>query len=290
MIKVAYYAARLSFFKPPQTSFVLEETRESPIILAERFIISGPDHIKTQRVSQKRKYAKGKIEFYIGDVLVEGSRLKAFKIAKRKLRPRSMHSKKQFQSVEEEHYPASTVLWDAESQIIFIEKPKKDEMSVNAIINNLQAYLNSKLLAYNYAVSIAPLTYTSAFWNVIDSHNKIYSVEFRLFAPNLFDFSKTAKELVKSTKDTCNANETIIKVVNPNGGLLVPKNNGLISSLLEWITAGAGKWIIVADENGKKQHVNSDSGQKKLDKDLPDYDIESVKSFTSEVVELARKP
>ena len=122
---MAYYAARLSFFKPPQTSFVLEETKEPPIILAERFIISGPDHIKTQQVSQKRKYAKGKIEFYIGDVLEEESRLKAFKIAKRKLRPRSMHNKKQFQSVKEEHYPASTVLWDAKSQIIFIENRKK---------------------------------------------------------------------------------------------------------------------------------------------------------------------
>lgn len=289
---MTYYAALLSFFKPAQRIFTLEESDEPPIILAERFIISGPDHIKTQRILQDRRYAKGKIEFYIGNILVEDSRLKAFKIGKRKLRPRGTHNKKIFYTIEEEHYPASTVIWDAESQIIFIEKPKKDQMSVKAIIDNLEVYLNNKLLAYNYAVSIAPITHKATFWDVIDAHKKIYSVEFRLFAPNLLDFSKTAKELVKSTKDTCNANETIIKVVNPNGGLSIPKNDGLISSLLDWITAGAGKWLIVVDKNGKRHHVNSDAGSKKLDKELSesDYNIETVKSFTNEAVELARKP
>lgn len=287
---MTYYAARLSFFKPPQTGFVTEKSQDPPIILAEKFLISGPDHIKMRRISPERRYVKGQIEFYIGNVLTEGSRLIAFKIGKKKLRPRGTHSKKTFREVEEEHYPASTVLWSAESQIIFIEKPKKDQMSVNSIITNIQYYLNGVLLAYGYAVSIAPLTHKSTFWDVVDNYDKIYSVEFRLFAPNLLDFSKTAKDLVKSMKDDYNANETSIRLSNDNGKLLIPKEDNLILNLLEWIAAGAGKWFAKVDKNGKKSSINSDSGSKKLDKDLPEYDVKTAKNFTSDAVDSVSKP
>lgn len=287
---MTYYAARMSFIKSRQLIITPEKTQEKPIILAEKFLITGPDHIKAHRISPERRYIKGQVEFYIGNVLTEESRLIAFKIGKRRLRTRGTHSKKTFGEVEEEHFPASTVLWSAESQIILIEKPKKDQMSVKAIINSLQDYLNGVLLVYGYAVLIAPLTHKAAFWNVVDKHKKIYSVEFKLFAPNLFNFSDTAKDLVDTTKEKYNAQETSIKIANEKGNLLVQKDDRLIISLLEWIAPGAGKWIVSFDADGKKRKVDSDSGSRILDKTLPKYDAQTAKDFTTNAVDTMDNP
>jgi hypothetical protein len=286
---MTYYAARLSFIKKYLMLFTQEATKEPPIILAERAIIGAPDHVTAPRTIRQKRHVRGVIDFYIGNVLTESGRLIAFKIGKRHLRPRGTHSKKTFSEIEEEHFPASTVLWSGETQTIFIEKPKKDQMSVKSIINNLTSYLNARLAEYGYVVLIAQLPYKSAFWEIVDKYDTKYSVEFTLFAPNLFDVDSSAKELVDSNKKNYNANKTSFKVENDEGNLVIPKNSKLINDILAYINAGAGKWVTIVGIGGERNTISSESDSKTIDKDLSKYDAETAKEFTSKAVDTINK-
>jgi hypothetical protein len=284
---MTYYAARMSFIKTLKF-FTQEATTEPPIILAEKAIIAAPDHIEAPRLIPERRQVKGYVDFYIGNILPlepEGKRLIAFKIGKKHLRARGTHSEKKFGEVEEEHFPASTVLWSADSQIIFIEKPKKDQMSVNSIINNLQTYLSGRLQAYGYVVFIAQLPYKSTFWELIDKYDIKYSVEFTLFAPNFLGVSSGAKDLVDSNKKDYNADKTSIKLENEEGNLQIKRGNKKIEDILTYIVAGAGRWNAVVGTDAGKKHINSEADSKTLDKNLSKYDAETAKEFTSKAVD-----
>ena len=284
---MTYYAARLSFNKSSQTSITQEVSKEPPLILAERLLITGPEPSAAPRI---RRHVKGRIDFYIGNFLTEGSRLIAFKIGKKKIRPRGTYSKKIFQEINEDHYPANTVIWSAERQIILIEKPKKDQMSVRSIINSLQDYLNGLLLVYGYAVSIELLTHKSTFWEVIEKYEKIYNIEFTLFAPNFLDFSKSVRELLKGLDEDYNANETSMKLSNKGGNLKIRKDDNMVTKFLEWITNGAGRWSATVESDGKKIPVSSESGSKVLNKDLSSYDVETAKEFSKKAKDLEDEP
>ncbi len=286
---MTYYAAKLSFIKKYLVPLTEEISKEPPIILAEKAIIEAPGHVKAPRRFQQWRQVKGFIDFYIGNVLKEGDRLIAFQIGKKHLRPRGTYSEKTFGEVEEEHFPASTILWSADTQTIFIEKPKRDQMSVKSIIGNLQSYLNGRLLAYGFVVLIAQLPYKSSFWELVDEYDIKYSVEFTLFAPNFLDVTSGAKELVDSNKKEYNANKTSIKYENDEGNLRIPKGDKLIDSLLAWINTGAGKWAAVVGINNKKKQISSETTSKTVDKDLPKYDAETAKEFTNKAVDTINK-
>lgn len=263
--------------------------QEPPIILAEKAIIQAPDHIQAHRIIPQKRQVKGIIDFYIGDVKTEGDRLIAFKISKKHLRPKGTFSKRKFGEELEDHFPASIVLWSAESQMIFIEKPKKDQMSVISIINNLQAYLNGRLLSHGFVVLIAPLQYKSSFWEVIDKYDIKYSVEFTLFAPNFLDATSSARDIVECNKKDYNANKTSFKLENDEGNLQIQKDDNFIGSLLAWIVAGAGKWVAeVGTESGKKS-ISSETNSRTLDRNLSKYEVETAKEFTDKAVESIRK-
>jgi len=125
---MTYYAAKMSFIKKYLQP--IDQTSESPIILAELAIMAAPEHVKAPRFQPMRR-VKGYIDFYIGDtltkvdILTKEERLIAFKISKMRFLARDTLSKKKFGKVELEHFPPSVVLWSAASQTIFIEKPKK---------------------------------------------------------------------------------------------------------------------------------------------------------------------
>ncbi len=282
---MTYTAARMSFLKTSQTTLTQETPKDPPIILAEKFLISGPDHITAPRMVHNMRRAKGRVDFYIGNFLTENSRLIAFKIGKKKLRPLGIHSKRTFKNIEQEHFPSSTVLWSADTQIILIEKPKKDQMRVKSIINNLQSYLSSLLIAYGFTVIIEPLTYKSTFWDVIDKYDRIYSVEFTLTAPNFLGLSEGAKELVSNTKENYNADRTSLKLASEEGNLQIRKGNSLVESLLSWIVPGAGRWVAYVGLNAKKIPIRSESAPKTLNEELPKYDAEIAKEFTSKAVD-----
>lgn len=283
---MTYYAARLSFLKTSQTSFTKVKSDEPPIVLAEKLLINGPDHYEVPR---KRRHIRGRVDFYLGNFLTEGPRLIAFKIGRRKLTKLGAHSDRVFKDVEVEDYPASTVLWSAENQIILIEKPKKDQMSAESIKVSLQDHLNGLLLAYGYAVLIELVKHKSAFWEVIDKHEKIYSIEFVLFAPNFLDSDKSTKELVKSMKEDYDSNETSIKIANENGNLVVNKDDLLISGFLKWIAAGTGKWTALVGSGGEEVSINSDIGPKMLEGKLVNYNAETAKEFTKKTVDSIEK-
>lgn len=281
---MTYFAARMSFIKKYLTT--LEEASEEPIILAEKAIISAPEHVKPHRISKQRK-VKGIIDFYIGDILkTKEGRLIAFRISKKYIRPKGTFSDRKFHEELEDHFPPSNILWSAESQIILIERPKKDQMSIRSIINNLQSYLNGRLVQYGYVVLIAQLPYESSFWDLIEKYDTKYSIEFTLFAPNLLDVSSSARDLVRDNKENYNADKTSFRLINDGGNLKIPKDNKFINNILLWIIAGAGRWAaVVGVGNGKKKKISSETNPKTIDADLSKYDENTAMEFTNKSIE-----
>jgi hypothetical protein len=285
---MTYYAAKMSFIKRSLIFFTQEAITESPIILAEKAIIEAPGHVTAPQTSQKWRQVKGHIDFYIGNVLNEEDRLIAFQIAKKRIRPRGTYSDKTFGEVEEEHFPASTILWSRDTQTILIEKPGKDQMTVKSIIKNLISYLNGRLAEYGYVMLIAQLPYKSTFWQIVDKYETKYSIEFILFAPNFLDAGSSARELAESNKKEFGANKTSIKIMNEEGRLQIRKGIKFIEECLARIDTGTGKWVIWVGIDNKRKPISSESDSKVLEKDLPEYNMEIVKDFTAKAIESIR--
>jgi len=287
---MTYYAAMLSFFKPSQSLFPTDTT-ESPIILAEKLLIEGPEHYNVPKKA-RRHFTQGLIDLYIGDFLVDNmGRLIAFKIGRRKLKKRTVFSNKKFKTLAEDDYPPLTILWVSKSQIILIEKMTKDQISIDSLVRSFESYLNGLMAGYGLAVSIELKTKKSKFWDVIDQYEDIFKVEFTLIAPNFIgDAHKDTKAMLDGIKEEFNASKTVLSVSNDRGQLKIQRNNGQISNFLAWIARGAGSWIVDVKSRGKRiTIINSASASMKVNIDLEEYNLDKAKDASDQAVNIIDK-
>jgi len=230
------------------------------------------------------------MDFYVGNSLFdESQQLIAFKIGRSKPKPVkiSRYADKNFKETEEEDYPNATIIWIKDQQIILIEKLSQNLINIEFLVNSLEMYLNEQLRFYELQVSIALLTDKATFWDVLGQYGKVYNIEFILFSPNFIgDFHKDTKEILEELKSSYNANETALSISNEEGNLTVPRENPIISKMLDWIVDGGGEWNVKVRKEGKRTTINSTLGSKSINLELNGYDTQSVKELISMAVSL----
>lgn len=151
-----------------------------------------------------------------------------------------------------------TVIFDVESQHIFVGKDWRFG-TAEQIMKSIQAALTEPVLAnYNHKVFVEGKSEPEKFWNLADEKNRIYRLEFKLISPNILDTNKKARDALESLKDIFGQEEIDISLKNETGGLKIPQEP--VSDYLDYIAEGEGSWKMVAegDRGGKKSYSSNE--------------------------------
>lgn len=167
--------------------------------------------------------------------------------------------------------PVITVV-DIVDQYIFVQHDWRfgtEEQIANAIHTGLK---DPVLDEFNYSIFIEPKTIKGEFWNVINSHKKIYEIELELISPNILETNIKARDALKAMKELFGQDEVKITLINEYGDLKVPPSP--IEDYVDYIEEGEGKWSVTTedDHHGKKVH-KSISAIVKIDLNVPSDDV-----------------
>lgn len=167
--------------------------------------------------------------------------------------------------------PVITVV-DIVDQYIFVQHDWRfgtEEQIANAIHTGLK---DPVLDEFNYSIFIEPKTIKGEFWNVINSHNKVYEIELELISPNILETNVKARDALKAMKELFGQDEVKIALINEYGDLKVPSSP--IEDYVDYIEEGEGKWSVTTegDHHGKKVH-KSISAIVKIDLNVPSDDV-----------------
>jgi len=286
---MVYDLARLSFYKEPQKRISIMENGEQPIILAEKLLqinktYNAPRSYEKKRgksvVHIRRGYTDLVIRNFLkNDIKYDEHKLLAFKIGKPSKLKITSCSEDEFEESEEEHYPNIKVIWIRERQLISIERNTAIFSNPELVINSLQDHLSNLLREYGLGVSIAFLSRTTPFWDYINEYqNRIYEVNFTLYAPNFFgDLQKTTKDMLELTKKSYNAEKLKIGILSDQGKLNVVQDDEQTKNLLSWVGEGGGNWYIkVMGDTGKRITIKSSDSTRSVIVKLDEYNPEVV--------------
>lgn len=306
---MVYDLARLSFHKLPQQTLepVHTEPITKPIIVAEKLLQSNKTYL-APRTYQKRggkrieHVRRGYVDIVIRSFLIDRNkkvdsgkddcRLLAFKIGRPSKTKITSCSEDEFEEFEEEDYPNIKVIWIREQQLISIERKPTIFSKPELIINSLEDHLNNLLQKYGLGVSIALLSREAPFWDCIKTYqNRIYEVNFILFAPNFFgNLHTTTKEMLESVRQTYSAEKLKVGIENDQGKLTVMSDDKQTSNYLLWIGEGGGKWSIkVMGNTGKKETIKSSDSTRSVSVEFDEYSIDSALSIIKSILYEIRK-
>ena len=160
---------------------------------------------------------------------------------------------------EHDNWIPITVVVDVVTQHIFVRKDWRFGTPEHIARSLQTAFTEPVLSVYNHRVFVEGKSEASAFWNIIESKNKIYRLEFKLISPNILDTNKKARDALESLKELFGQEEVDITLKNESGELTIPE--ALTSNYLEYIAEGEGSWGIVTegDRGGKKAHNSNEN-------------------------------
>ena len=290
---MVYDLARLSFYKSPQQSLEGVEFKGKPMPLVEKLLQSNKTY-KAPRNCRKEggkiieHVKRGYVDLVIRSFLNDNSKkdegkLLAFKIGKPSKLTITSCSDDEFEEIEEEHYPNIKVIWICEQQLISIERNTAIFSKPELVINSLQDHLNKLLLKYGLGVSIAFLSHKTPFWDYVKEYqNRIYEVNFVLFAPNFIggNLQKTTRDMLKLTKETYNADKLEIGISNDHAKLKVIPEDEQTKNYLSWVREGGGNWYIkVIGDTGKKVTIKSSDNTRSVSVEFDEYSPDSASAI-----------
>lgn len=167
---------------------------------------------------------------------------------------------KNFSIHEEEDYPPVIWFWDRSEQCILIEKRTKVFSTPEASSKAFSIIANNIILAESgIRAHIYPKSETSEFWGSMEHFKYVHHVQFKLTAPNLF--GKTKKELgdfLHGVVDETNATEFSPMFSSKDGHLSI-KPSSWVTAIIDWVSEGAGSWIIKGRNNptGRMKSIES---------------------------------
>lgn len=177
---------------------------------------------------------------------------------------------------EEDSWIPLIVIVDTESQYIFVQKDWRFG-SPQQICTALESGLRDPLLSiYNHRVFVKPKPTEGKFWEVIQTHRKIYRLELKLISPNILQTNVKARDALAALKELFGQDEITLKLTNESGSIAVPEKP--TSDYIEYIEEGEGTWRITTegDRGGKKTHSSSDVAETiNLDISSDDQDLNS---------------
>lgn len=271
-----FYIALLSFVSSKQRKIVKKDFDGSAIEIAEKLLTEN------QRYISKKKM--GFVGLYFGNFIfgLEGELLAGEMGRDSKIKiPKYENGK--FRDKEDKAYPHIHFLWNRSNQLILLEVNTSVFRNYETVIRSIEEHLNNLLDPYEYTVYIEPLTDKTEFWRVVNSFESLYEATFEMHMPNsLGRTQRDIKEMLNYYKNEYNATNFANKLSNDDGQLQIPQHDSFVNKALEWITKGAGIWILRGIQRGKKKKVTINSKNSKYMKTI-ETSIE-FQNFTPEEV------
>lgn len=184
---------------------------------------------------------------------------------------------------KEKDYPYVNIFIELKSQKILIESNETIFENYNTCSDVIQNIMNKHIRVNDTSICINPIIKEEEFWDFFNTENKVYTIDFSLCAPNLFDAEDDAINFLKEAEKNVGANNVSLKFSN-NAGELKPNKRG-IDSYVKYISNGGGKWkLIYKNKEGKNRHINSKSKSIKISISIPKENLNN--NLTDEEVKL----
>ncbi|TCT24304.1 hypothetical protein [Thiobaca trueperi] len=175
--------------------------------------------------------------------------------------------------------PLTTII-DSQTQTILVQKDWRFG-TTDQICAALESGLRGPVLAvYNHRVFVESKPIRGKFWEVINTHSKLYKLELRLISPNILQTNVKARNAILALKELFGQDEFQLKMKNDSGSLEVPENP--TSDYIEYIEEGEGSWRVTTEglRGGKRVHSSEDSAET-LDLGAASYETNEIKSLRS---------
>ncbi len=190
-------------------------------------------------------------------IKIEGNFVYA-RYGKRSKIKKSLSPENNFKDQTEENWPYRDVFINLDQndkengQIIGFEwKPSVFEnplIELNVLANEMNAFLTKG----GWVMSINPISSTHDFWQLVDSNKGgIEALTFSFLAPNLFDLQNKLGDDLATLQKVFGITDTSLSLENKEGNLIIPKDNELIKQGADYVSKGAGEYILKFRGNKK---------------------------------------
>ncbi len=179
------------------------------------------------------------------------------KLGKKSSIKRNLPPEKKFEETREESWPYCTIIINTNpdhgrGQKIAFEYKSNVFTSPHEQLKHFQDELNTYLFSFGYALSINPITQDQEFWKIIDQNkDRIEELTFSFNTPNLFELKNSLSEDLKGLQNEYSSTRVSLKLENPDGRLVVPKNR-LTNESVDYIAKGGGEYSVKIKGRAKK--------------------------------------
>lgn len=260
-----FVAARMSFVLIDQLNLFQQPVDKPYVVLAE---------VALQRRTHYSSRRSNGVGFVLGSFITgpDGALVAAkLGILRGVVLTKFDEETQQFVDVEDESYQKLQLLWDREQQVILLERNTSVYHEPEKLFEHLQTLLNYELAQYGLQVIVRVLPEPSSFWKTVERYDHLYTIRFRLAVPNLFGHTqKDLADWLKGFREDTNATEVVTEVSNPEGKLVVKRDDVQVNEAVSWVEKGAGEWTVTgatqrAGKRSKRKKTSSSKTTKQLD-------------------------
>lgn len=163
----------------------------------------------------------------------------------------------------DDDYPNVNIFVQLDSQKFLIESNSQIFENYNTCRDVIENIMNGNFDFDDVYIVLEDIVKEERFWDSFNKNIPVYSIEFLLNSPNLFNSSSDAEDFMKASYENTQANQVSLKFINKEGNIK-PHPKG-IDSYVKYASAGGGSWSqIVQGENGKKIKITSKQKSQKI--------------------------
>ena len=170
----------------------------------------------------------------------------------------SINKVEEYKIVEksEEDYPYVKVFVDLKHQKFLIECNSTVFNNYDTCKKTIENIIKSNIKEKNATITLNPINKKNVFKKYLDEASYIYSIKFKLNAPNFLDGDSAAEDFLRDVHSTTYGDSVELTIKNESGNLDL-KSSG-IGSFINYAECGAGVWELkYKSEDSKKLTVKS---------------------------------
>ena len=184
------------------------------------------------------------------------------KLARERHYIRHDEGERDIQTEEEIDYPFLYIIISFPLQIILIQKKTTVFSNMDTAKEVLAQIISTAVNFVKYRFNIDEITHKKRIWEMVEASDFIYWIRLNLKSPNLFGARFEANEFLKKQRDLHNASEVGIEFKNDHGRLKITKE--IFESFIDYISAGAGKYVVKLRTEGSIRLMRSRENIKKV--------------------------
>lgn len=163
----------------------------------------------------------------------------------------------------DDDYPNVNIFIEINSQKFLIESNGQIFENYNTCRDVIENIMNGNFKIPDVYIELEDIIKEECFWDSFNKNIPVYSIEFVLNSPNLFNSATDAENFMKESYENTQANKVFLKFMN-NKGNIKPNHDG-IDSYVKYACDGGESWSqTVMGEAGKKVKITSKQKSQKI--------------------------